>query len=70
MAYFYQDCDAGGELLTGQHDYMLTFAPGLLAPVKGFWSVTLYNEHHFFYPNELNRYSLGRRTRPWSSSAR
>ena len=26
---------------------------------KGFWSITMYNEHHFFHPNELNRYSLG-----------
>ncbi len=25
----------------------------------GFWSLTLYNEHHFFAPNALNRYSLG-----------
>ena len=28
-------------------------------PVKGFWSLTLYNEHHFFEPNALSRYSLG-----------
>src|SRR5262249_32766302 len=28
-------------------------------PVKGFWSLTLYDEEHFFYPNPLNRYSLG-----------
>jgi hypothetical protein len=27
--------------------------------VNGFWSLTLYNEHHFFNPNALNRYSLG-----------
>ncbi|MFD5725764.1 MULTISPECIES: DUF1214 domain-containing protein [unclassified Streptomyces] len=58
-AYFYQDCDAGGELLTGEHGYAVTFPAGSLPPVKGFWSVTLYNEHHFFHPNELNRYSLG-----------
>ncbi|GAA4974263.1 DUF1254 domain-containing protein [Yinghuangia aomiensis] len=58
-AYFYQDLDADGELLTGEHTYTLTFAPGALPPVKGFWSVTLYNEHHFFHPNELDRYSLG-----------
>ena len=32
---------------------------GADAPVNGFWSLTLYNEHHFFVPNELNRYSLG-----------
>ncbi len=23
------------------------------------WSLTLYNEHHFFAPNTTNRYSLG-----------
>jgi Protein of unknown function (DUF1214) len=28
-------------------------------PVTGFWSLTLYNEHHFFHPNQLGRYSLG-----------
>jgi hypothetical protein len=30
-----------------------------MPPVKGFWSLTLYNEFHFFHPNELNRYSVG-----------
>ncbi|MEU1350830.1 DUF1254 domain-containing protein [Streptomyces sp. NPDC005795] len=58
-AYFYQDCDEAGELLTGEHNYTLTFPAGALPPVKGFWSVTLYNEHHFFHRNELDRYSLG-----------
>lgn len=28
-------------------------------PVDGFWSLTLYNHHHFFELNDLNRYSLG-----------
>ena len=27
--------------------------------MKGFWSLTLYDEHHFFAPNEIKRYSLG-----------
>jgi hypothetical protein len=27
--------------------------------VRGFWSLTLYNQHHFFEPNALKRYSLG-----------
>ncbi|MGW2473395.1 DUF1214 domain-containing protein [Streptomyces sp. NPDC001665] len=58
-AYFCQDCDVSGELLTGEHGYTLTFPEGSLPPVKGFWSVTLYNEHHSFHPNELNRYSPG-----------
>jgi hypothetical protein len=28
-------------------------------PVKGFWSLTLYNDRHLFNPNALKRYSLG-----------
>ena len=27
--------------------------------MSGFWSLTLYNEHHFFNPNPLKRFSLG-----------
>jgi hypothetical protein len=30
-----------------------------LPPVKGFWSLTMYNKFHFFEPNDLKRYSLG-----------
>jgi hypothetical protein len=57
--YFYQDLDADGERLNGSRSYAVTFPPNGLPPVRGFWSLTLYNEHHFFHPNELNRYSLG-----------
>ena len=27
--------------------------------MKGFWSLTLYNDEKFFFPNALNRFSLG-----------
>jgi hypothetical protein len=57
--YFYTDVDATGAQLTGDGRYEIVFAAGQLPPVDGFWSVTLYNEAHFFYPNELGRYSLG-----------
>jgi hypothetical protein len=57
--YFYQDLDQSGQRLNGQHSYSVTFAKGKLPPVKGFWSLTLYNEQHFFSPNELKRYSIG-----------
>ena len=30
-----------------------------MPPVKGFWSLTLYNADHFFNHNPLKRYSLG-----------
>jgi len=57
--YFYQDLDATGERLNGAEHYTVTFAKGRLPPVKGFWSLTLYNRYHFFAPNDLKRYSLG-----------
>jgi hypothetical protein len=57
--YFYTDDDIDGEQLNGENLYTITFPKGELPPVNGFWSVTLYNMHHIFEPNELNRYSLG-----------
>lgn len=57
--YFYTDYAVDGGELDGANTYAVTFAAGDLPPVNGFWSLTLYNEHHFFYPNEIERYSLG-----------
>src|SRR5262249_47572435 len=57
--YFYQDLDSDGQRLNGKNSYTVTFDKGKLPPVKGFWSLTLYNEFHFFNPNDLKRYSLG-----------
>jgi hypothetical protein len=57
--YIYTDDDSEGKQLYGQDAYSITFAKGELPPVKGFWSLTLYDEEHFFHPNPLNRYSLG-----------
>ena len=57
--YFYQDLDESGERLNGAHCYSVTFPKDQTPPVNGFWSLTLYNEHHFFAPNDVKRYSLG-----------
>jgi len=57
--YFYQDLDDKGQQLSGAHSYTVTFAKGALPPVRGFWSLTLYNQYHFFSPNEIKRYSVG-----------
>jgi hypothetical protein len=57
--YFYTDDDASGDRLQGARGYEITFAAGQEPPVNGFWSLTLYNEHHLFHPNPLKRYSLG-----------
>jgi hypothetical protein len=57
--YIYRDDDSDGKQLDGSNTYEITFAKGQVPPVKGFWSLTLYNEEHFFHPNPLKRYSLG-----------
>jgi hypothetical protein len=57
--YIYRDDDSQGKQLHGQNSYAITFAKGQVPPVKGFWSLTLYNDLHLFNPNTLKRYSLG-----------
>ncbi|WP_246160518.1 DUF1254 domain-containing protein [Aureimonas fodinaquatilis] len=57
--YLYQDLDVNGERLNGSNNYTVTFAKDETPPVEGFWSLTLYDEHHFFAPNPIDRYSLG-----------
>lgn len=57
--YHALDVDASGARLNGANRYAITFAAGQLPPVRGFWSLTMYNETHFFETNSLNRYSLG-----------
>jgi hypothetical protein len=57
--YIYTDDDSAGQPLNGQKSYAITFAKGQVPPVRGFWSLTLYDEEHFFHPNPFNRYSLG-----------
>jgi hypothetical protein len=61
--YIYRDFDSKGQQLRGKNLYTVTFPRGQLPPVKGFWSLTLYNEHHLFHPNKLNRYSLGTKSK-------
>jgi hypothetical protein len=57
--YIYRDFDSRGQQLEGKNKYTITFPKGQLPPVKGFWSLTLYNEYHLFHPNALKRSSLG-----------
>jgi hypothetical protein len=57
--YFFTDEDSSGAPLDGNSTYEITFAPGQEPPVTGFWSLTLYDDKHFFHPNDLKRYSLG-----------
>jgi hypothetical protein len=61
--YFYQDLDAAGDRLNGRNRYVVTFAKGQLPPVRGFWSLTMYNADHFFTENPIKRYSVGTKNR-------
>jgi hypothetical protein len=57
--YFYTDNDTQMKQLVGETSYAVTFEKGQLPPVKGFWSLTMYDPEHFFAPNALKRYALG-----------
>jgi hypothetical protein len=41
--------------------YVIRFPNGQMPPVRGFWSVTMYDAQYFFVPNPLNRYTLSAR---------
>jgi hypothetical protein len=51
--------DSTGALLTGANRYRMVFPRGQLPPVRGFWSVTMYDSDGFLVPNAAGRYSLG-----------
>jgi hypothetical protein len=57
--YFYQDLDADGTRLNSASRYTVTFPAGATPPVNGFWSLTVYNQHHFFIDNPISRFSVG-----------
>ena len=53
--------DAEGNAYTGANQYVIRFPAGQLPPVRGFWSVTMYDENFFFVANPINRYSISAR---------
>lgn len=56
---------SGGGILARKYDgankYVMRFPKGQLPPVKGFWSLTMYDENYFFVANPINRYSISAR---------
>ena len=67
--YIYTDNDGQGNQLSGQNTYSITFPKGQLPPVRGFWSMTLYDQQHFFNANPLKRYSLGTKNKNLKTNA-
>ena len=53
--------DAKGGTYDGAHRYVMHFPKGRTPPVKGFWSLTMYDADYFFVANPLNRYSISPR---------
>lgn len=45
--------------MDGDRRYTVTFAKDKIPWVNGFWSLTMYDQQHFFAPNSLKRYSVG-----------
>ena len=48
---------------SGERKYVMHFNKGEMPPVKGFWSLTMYDASYFFVPNALNRYTLSPRNK-------
>jgi hypothetical protein len=55
--------DSEGKTLSGANKYVVHFAKGELPPVKGFWSLTLYDSEGFFVANPLERVNLSQRSK-------
>jgi len=55
--------DADGHVYTGIYCYVVHFDKGQEPPVKGFWSLTMYDDKYFFVPNPLNRFTLSQRSK-------
>ena len=56
---YQQVFDADGKELDSAGRYILHFEAFALPPVKAFWSITVYDQHHFLVGNWLNRSNLG-----------
>jgi hypothetical protein len=67
--YFYQDLDASGGRLDSASRYTVSFARDETPPVNGFWSLSIYNEHHFFVANPINRFSVGTKNKDMKAAA-
>ena len=60
--YPFSEKDPDGKDYDGsKHRYVMRFDKGQLPPVKGFWSLTMYDPKFFFVPNPIDRYSLSQR---------
>ena len=59
--YPFSQKDAEGKPYDGANKYVMHFPRRQLPPVRGFWSVTMYDSQYYFVNNPLNRYSISPR---------
>lgn len=55
------EADGAAKAYDGSKRYTMRFAKGQLPPVRGFWSLTMYDAQYFFVNNPLNRYNVSSR---------
>ena len=53
--------DADGDPFDTSHRYVLHFDKDQIPPVRGFWSLTMYDQRQLFTANPINRYAIGDR---------
>jgi len=53
--------DSDGKPYDGSQRYVLHFDKGELPPVRGFWSLSMYDEKMYFADNPIRRYAIGDR---------
>ena len=57
--YYSNYKDSEGRPLDGQYRYRLHFKREQIPATNAFWSLSLYDQDHFFVKNAIDRYSLG-----------
>ena len=53
--------DSDGNPYNGSHRYVMHFSKEQLPPVKGFWSLSMYDHEMYFVDNPIRRYAIGDR---------
>jgi hypothetical protein len=53
--------DSEGKPYKGSHSYVMHFSKEQLPPVRGFWSLSMYDHEMYFVDNPIGRYAIGDR---------
>ncbi len=59
--YPMSNVDSDGQPYNGSHRYLIHFEKAELPPVRGFWSLAMYDSDGYFVENPIKRYSRGDR---------